>query len=65
MLERHPNKGPEDLLLYARILEAVSELPTTSVNDRQDLKKEASQIRASNNFALEYDLVEGDNVNPI
>lgn len=58
LLDQLPNKGPEDWLLYARALEAEAELPLTTLSNRQEFRRHATEIRVQYNFALEYDFEE-------
>jgi len=58
LLDQLTNRGPEDWLLYARALEVESDLPQTGIDDRNELKRRATQIRLKHNFALEYDFEE-------
>lgn len=50
--------GPEDRLLYARALEVEADLPSTPLHASKEFRERAAEIRAANNFALEYDLVD-------
>ncbi|MGD0104306.1 MAG: hypothetical protein ABSC06_09740 [Rhodopila sp.] len=58
LLDRLSNKGAEDWLLYARALEVEANLPQTTIDDRRDSIKRASEIRQEYNFSLEYDFGE-------
>jgi len=58
LLDQLPRKGAEDWLLYARALEVEADLPQTTINDRQELKSRAAEIRLQHNFSLEYDFGE-------
>ena len=58
LLDQLPRKGAEDWLLYARALEVEADLPQTTINDRQELKRRAAEIRLQHNFSLEYDFGE-------
>ena len=58
LLEGLSNKSAEDWLLYARALEVQADLPETTLDDRQEFKFEATEIRLKYNFALEYDFAE-------
>lgn len=55
LLDSLPQKSAEDLMLYARALDVEAELPETTLPQRQEHHARAAEIRAHNNFALEYD----------
>jgi predicted Zn-dependent protease len=58
LLDTLLSKSAEDWLLYARALEVEADLPETTINDRQEMKKRAGEIRLQYNFALEYDFTD-------
>jgi tetratricopeptide (TPR) repeat protein len=58
LLDKLSNKGAEEWILYARALEVESDLPETLLVDRSELKRRATELRALNNFAFEYDFGE-------
>jgi hypothetical protein len=57
-LDKIPNKGPEEWILYARALDAEAELPDTLLTDSQEFRRRAAELRAEYNFALEYDFAD-------
>jgi len=50
----------EDQLMRARVLELKADLPQTSYTDRLNLIQRATEIRARNRFALDYDSYEDE-----
>ena len=58
LLDTLASKSAEDWLLYARALEIQSELPETTLDERQAMRTEATEIRLRHNFSLEYDFGE-------
>ncbi|MGJ4897690.1 TIR domain-containing protein [Bradyrhizobium oligotrophicum] len=58
LLDKLPEKGPEEWILYAKALEVEAELAETLAPDAIELRRMAAQIRADYNFAFEYDFAE-------